>query len=804
MSSIFLQPDPRRKRLVVQADASTGTTVHAEIAGTDVQGNGPAGTPLNLPFPEFIPWSPGNPHLYTLKGCVGDDAFDLPFGMREVAINEQRVCINQRPMVLKGTRWRSRLDESDVPERIAAFVAAGFNWIRCEPEDDLNPLLSTSGEQGIAVSVDMRRVTSVERATALIHRLANSTSIIAWECATDEVAEAVGALDPTRPVFVGSQVFRPYRNAPEPLSWVTATVLTPIARETETLLSRFGHQHSVNVISVHGFKPPVPGDPIVSGLADTGATDAHAAGSIRACVDAMRKNPRLAGYCFEDALDAGVVAERLTAFSEAQALVRPVISMSRSNLTPREEVDVSVSLLNEARLEGRAEVSLQVVGPTNQVLWKKKRGVKVPKHGKELWAGTIAASGSVGTHRFVVRLMDERAGRVGEGSVSFHVSPPVEPWRGAVDVLDPAGAWLEKIRPLAPQVEATAPIVLMPPLARSIRVWPDNPLGQALGRVREGAVGIVFDPPADWADLGATLSTPVDTAIDWLTTGDLAGSIAVARLHPVFEGLPAGGPLARPYRGLVSASVLCGESEDDIAPVATWNGTTASAHRVLVRRFGSGRLVFITIELLDRLGKDPVVDRLFVNLLRYSERRAIENQEIARVETRAVEWLRQERRALRVWRVIGPFANWDGSGHDTAHPPEEGFDAAATYAGWYRAATWETWHQRPDADDEVTLSRLLRPDMARLDPCPGTYYAYTDLTSEERVETRFTLRHAGSAKCWLNGRALELGVAPGADAPGADIVLKQGRNPVLVKVSVTEAPASFTLSVRDDAGLRWR
>jgi hypothetical protein len=524
-------------------------------------------------------------------------------------------------------------------------------------------------------------------------------------------------------------------------------------------------------------------------------------------VDSLRTNPRVAAYCFVDALGPAAQGPRLEAFAEAQAAVRPVISMARSNLVPREEVEVTVTLLNEARLDARVELSLQVVGPTNQVLWKKKRGVKLPKHGRELWNGIVAASGSVGTHRFVVRLMDERGGRIAESSVSFHVSPPVDRWNAPIDVLDPAGRWLDSIRRLAPQLEASAPIIIIPPIASTIRAYPDNSLGQALGRVREGAVGIVLMAPRDWGDLSATLSSPVAVDVVALLDAAPAGSVGLARLHPLFEGLPAGGPLARPYRGLLNDAVLAGETEEDIQPVLAWDGGTQMLHRVLVRRFGSGRFVFANLRVLERLGSDPVVDRLFVNLLRHSARRAIASKEIARVEPHAIEWLRQERPKLRVWRVIGPFANWDGDGHDTAYPPEDGYDAAATYAGWFRAVAWETWHQRIEIDNEVPLSRLLQPDMVRIDPYPGTFYAYTDLTSEERLETRVTLRHTGAAKCWVNGRSLDLESGPGANAPSAGVVLKQGRNALLVKLSIIDTPATIRLKIgtgaNSEAGLRW-
>ncbi len=794
--AILLQPDPRRKRLQLVVEAPGAARIVAEIVDTDIRYDGAPGV-VSLSFPDFVPWAPGNPHLYTLSCRIpaesNDGTIDIPFGMREVSITERRVCINQKPFVLKGARV--------VAADPKALVAAGFTWLRCDSASASESLLHAAGASGLPITIELAQSARAD-AIRIVRRFYNFAAVIAWECPEGEIVDAIRALDPTRPVFSAGRVFRPYQNSPEPVTRLSAAVLTPISRETETLLARAGDAQSLNIVHVRGFSPP-PAGADTPALGDRAALELHVAGSVRASIDGLRSNPRLAAFCFDDALGEGAAPDRLAAFAEAQASVRPVIAMTRSNLVPREEADVTVTLLNDARLEGRAELSLQVVGPTNQVLWKKKRGVKLPKHGKELWNGTVAASGSVGTHRFVVRVLDERGTALAENSVSFHVSPPLERWNSPIDVIDPAGRWVDAIKRIAPQLEAMAPVVIVPPLASSIRMFPDNPLGQALGRVREGAVGIVFEPPDDWGDLGATLSSPVGARAVALLDEPPAGSVPLARLHPLFEGLPAGGPLARPYRGLLSDVVFSGESEEDIAPVTAWRSDFSCAHRVMVRRFGGGRLIFVNLRILERLGTDPVVDRLFMNLLRHAERRAVASKEIAKVEPRAIEWLRQERSRLRVWRVIGPFANWDGDGHDTAYPPESGYDLDATYAGWYRAAAWSTWHQRVDGPDDVPLSHLLRPDMIRVDPYPGTFYAYTDLTSEDRVETRFLLGHTGNAKCWLNARPLELELAPGAKTPGANVVLKQGRNAVLVKLSVSESPAIFSLRVREDAGLRW-
>jgi hypothetical protein len=103
----------------------------------------------------------------------------------------------------------------------------------------------------------------------------------------------------------------------------------------------------------------------------------------------------------------------------------------------------------------------------------------------------------------------------------------------------------------------------------------------------------------------------------------------------------------------------------------------------LVRRFDAGRLVFTHMRLLEHLGLDPVADRLFVNMLRHFGRRSVPSDETPSLPQTVLDWSRRERAdRAKLWCVIGPFANWDHMGHETAYPPEHNVDLGAVHAGW--------------------------------------------------------------------------------------------------------------------------
>ena len=538
-------------------------------------------------------------------------------------------------------------------------------------------------------------------------------------------------------------------------------------------------------------------------------------------VDACRANPKLAGYCYTQLCDAGHefcagVLDRwrrpkpvFKTFQQVQAELRPLIHVPRTNLVPRQEVPLSVTLVNDARIEGRVDLSLQVVGPTNQVLWKKKRSVKLPRTGKELWSGRISASGSTGTHKFAVRLM--RGGtRVAENILAFHVFPPVKPCDVEINVLDPERKWLKRCSALAKLGAIHAPIHIVPPLANTVRAYPDNDLAQVLAQVAGGAVAVVFGPPDDWNDLAARID-PAVRATNKDAAGAFLGVYHYVKLHPVFDGLPARCLMGHPYRNTVAAKTFLEPSDEDICgafdttPIAQghymmgqtdWWGSD-----VLVRRYGSGRLVFTHLRILENLGDDPVADRLFVNILGHFARRSVPPRQLLPLDQRAVEWLRHERtEQVRRWMVIGPFPNWAGEGHGKAYPPEHERQFEATYPGWYTAIGWKPWYSRAAADHLVDFQEAFTPVYEyypRFDN--GVGYAYAEFRSDRRVEAMARIGLRNATKVWLNDALIhESNTQVPHDqtaCESAPCLIKQGRNALLVKASKIPGPFGFSFDL---------
>ncbi|MBW7863786.1 MAG: hypothetical protein H3C30_05150 [Candidatus Hydrogenedentes bacterium] len=540
-------------------------------------------------------------------------------------------------------------------------------------------------------------------------------------------------------------------------------------------------------------------------------------------IDAMRANPKIAGYCYTQLADAGHefcagVADRwrrpkpaLKALAAAQQPVRPIIQIPETNLSPRQEIPVTVLLANEERIEGRGEVSLQLVGPTGQVLWKKKRAIaKIPKHGRELWEGTVSASGSCGPHKFVVRLLrDNRI--IASAESDLYVVEPAPVRELSIHLLDPHGEWAGRCRPLAGTGNLMAPVHVIPPLANTIRAYPDNELAQILAQVRGGAVAIFFGPPDDWNDLAERLggelsATPKDAV------GCFLPAMHYVKVHPVFDGLPSRCLMRQPYRNVIPEKTFLETGEEDICgtfdttPIAAgnymfgetrWWGTD-----ILVRRHGAGRIVLTHLRVLENLGQDPMADRVFTNLINHFTRRSVPPGQPLPPDQRTVEWMRAERNNnVRRWMVIGEFPNWNqNAGHNTAYPPETVQDFDATYPGWYKAVRWRRWYSRAQEGHLVDLQTACSPVFQYYPKFDrAVAYAHAEFVGERRQAARLVIGVQDAMKVWMNGMLVfETDRQVPHDQFETETVpvnIRQGRNTLLVKCSKIPGPFKFSLNL---------
>jgi hypothetical protein len=807
----FIEPDLRRDRITATLIPSAGTSCTLTFQENDyaITSDQPS---CQIPIEAYEPWTPDTPNLIDLKWDSPGESTgsSVSIGMREFTIKDTRFYLNHRPIHARAfgieqTNFNS--ETSVIREQLQQIKQAGFNTVLLEETPNLTRWTNICDELGLLVWAQLGASVSPfhlsNPSVVLMHTdTENHQEIDGWkQLNPDKIIEFVEA----------GQIkhIRPYKKQTFDGYPIDVQLQTPINGVSTQYLQNVGDPDTINWLQLASLNPvQAPSEsqkahPFIpdyfededswnNSLLEFFSTQTQLA------IDAVRTNEKLAGY----SLVANIPDENM---EELQAPIRPLIFLQRINLVPRAETKVNIILANTLKLEGRADLSLQVIGPTNQVLWKKKRGIKIPKHGKTLWEGSISASGSTGVHTFVVRIIQNMK-QIAESRLTFYVYPEATPWEKTINILDPTKKWAPILTPWASDLNWHSLIHIIPPLANTIRSYPDNEFAQILGSVYQGASVLIFSPPSDWNEL-AQIIEPELTATQIRTTQST--QVPYARLHPVFENTPARNWMGHTFANLIPTYGFREASDEPISEIVSLDPDTPSPPLSLihVKRYGSGRVVFVGLKILDSIQEDPVAQHLFVNLLKHVARRSHAAEGSLPVHQKAVEWLRHERmNHTRLWSLVGPFPDSNGTGMENTFPPEDHVDLQGTYPGWYKAVQWTHWFANHKNKYRVNLNESIGKVNQNDQAEPGITYAYTEFTAERRGTIRLTYMTNCSIRIWLNQSIVVDSITSNSESNEQEISVKQGRNTLLLKIRHKDNRSEFGVDlepIRENVPIKW-
>jgi hypothetical protein len=110
------------------------------------------------------------------------------------------------------------------------------------------------------------------------------------------------------------------------------------------------------------------------------------------------------------------------------------------------------------------------------------------------------------------------------------------------------------------------------------------------------------------------------------------------RKHAVFEGLPQGGFLDQLYQNIAPASALMEVAGEELAGCVAWSAEPHDYYPKLEAwhavdlatvPHGKGTMILSTFQILEHLGKDPLADKLLVNLLKHATKLRKELEPVA-------------------------------------------------------------------------------------------------------------------------------------------------------------------------------
>jgi len=302
LTDVFLEPDPRRKRVSATVTASQPGEVRLTIAGTSCAATGAPGR-LAIEFPEFEYWCPESPKLYVMQcELLRDgqivDAMTVRFGMREFTVKEGRFFLNSQPIFLKGV-----LQQPDYPRTLAGPESeelarreltlardAGYNLVRMHIKTPPPLSLDIADELGLLVYEEppigwiensrWMRERCEREVREMVLRDRNHPCVVMWgmlnesgnadynvnggaQVIKSDLARLARTLDPSRVIIDDSggvnstrepsRLIRPYREDFEAYDDLHIYQRAPVDREIELYYEHIGDPDALCFLSEFGF-----------------------------------------------------------------------------------------------------------------------------------------------------------------------------------------------------------------------------------------------------------------------------------------------------------------------------------------------------------------------------------------------------------------------------------------------------------------------------------------------------------------------------------------------------------------------
>ena len=378
----------------------------------------------------------------------------------------------------------------------------------------------------------------------------------------------------------------------------------------------------------------------------------------RRMMEAVRCNPNVAGYCIH-ALTAGnwIMGAGLLdiwrnpktyAYEGTKAANEPQILSIRvqpRNVYAERGTKISVTGVNEAGLISGA-LKVRVVGADGAVVLDKSIKTNLDSGIVQLFVEELNTKSLRGT--YTVKTTFESAGgaTIATNEYPFDVFPAEElaAPKQQVAILEPAPTLKRflisqriEVVPFNAVTEPSVPVFVSNRTVKPPQLEKHSPELEAF--VKAGGTAVYLQAGGvqiSWGKLKqAAAPLPFHAHIRWF--GDLWNGVPrLVKNHPVFDGLPVNCMMGAVYENVLPASSMMGVPGKPIAgsigfdwypnydlmlrhyygPGDAWWGTDLG-----VVPIGKGRCLVSRLRLEQNLGKDPVADRIMLNMIRFASSR---------------------------------------------------------------------------------------------------------------------------------------------------------------------------------------
>ncbi len=365
-------------------------------------------------------------------------------------------------------------------------------------------------------------------------------------------------------------------------------------------------------------------------------------------LEALRLNPRVAGYCLHAYTDgdwvigAGVLDlfrnPKLTyeTVKRVQAPLYLAIQVTPPNFSEGQAAQFRFQAVNEQDMR-RGQLQWEIVAPDGSTVHRGQNQVSIATGISTLLQTNAPPLGPSGTYKVRVRF----AGYANENEFFYLAKKDLQAPATEFAVLDPN-------RQITPFLETHGMHFRDFTGAEKLPVivaTDSSPDAETLSRfkllvdnVKLGGVAVFLKTPG--VRVGAKNPDhpllrsgvfPFQTRLR-AARGDWAPVNHGVRPHPIFEGLPANDFMGQAYLNVCATETIEGIQAPPIVgslsfvagnnerhewnyhgPKAAWWGAD-----MVVVPYGNGRLLLSTLRITENLGHDPVADKLFYNIVRWA------------------------------------------------------------------------------------------------------------------------------------------------------------------------------------------
>ncbi|MFH1008620.1 MAG: sugar-binding domain-containing protein [Candidatus Latescibacterota bacterium] len=359
----------------------------------------------------------------------------------------------------------------------------------------------------------------------------------------------------------------------------------------------------------------------------------------RLLIEAMRINPRMAGWCltqFNDAsmeIGAGVLdifRNTKAAYFALKEVTHPLYLVVHAH--PRTAyaggtTGIAVTLVNEGVLSGACSVFLEVTTPSgvmaHEALFPLLAGAAI----QPVIDLTVQLPSEEGYYRATATLIQDGGKRTENAQTFLVLDPAAHLPEKPFMVLDPEGnlaPWLDRNqanwRDFTFAEGATSATVLIANMKHSSGYYAIyDQLRQVSQMVTAGATAIFLE-----GNFNELMYLFLRFVVGHTGGGGgLGGNFHYVKPHPVFAGLPSGCLMDWEYANLWARETIkeiCIANLDPetlVGIVAAGEDPALWNTDMLITRQGLGRVLLSKLELGAHLGQDPVADRMVLNMVRW-------------------------------------------------------------------------------------------------------------------------------------------------------------------------------------------